>query len=164
VRTGTLPAGDARSEGARPAGGFTLIELLVVLTIIGLILALIPGFMLRSQPGLDLEVAARAIADGLRQTRSQALLSNREQVFSIDVEQRLFRAGGERPLKQLDRKIELSLYTARAEQIDDLSGQIRFFPDGSSTGGAIGLSLDEQGAEVSVDWLTGQVAIGDATP
>lgn len=164
MRIGTSPAGDAGPARAGRAGGFTLIELLVVLTIVGLILALVPGFMLRRQPGLDVEVAARAIADGLRQTRSQAMLTNREQVFTLDVEARLFRAGGDRPLKQLDREIELQLYTAQAELIDALSGQIRFFPDGSSTGGAIGLRLHEQGAEVSVDWLTGQVAIGDAAP
>ena len=84
--------------GAGRSGGFTLLELIVVLAIIGLVLALIPGFMLRSQPGLDVEVAARALADGLRQTRSQAMVGNREEVFSLDVEQRLFRAGRGQPL------------------------------------------------------------------
>ena len=56
--------------------GFTLLELLVVLAIIGLVVALVPGFMLRSQPQLDLQVAARAIADGMRQTRSEAVVRN----------------------------------------------------------------------------------------
>ena len=44
------------------ARGFTLLELLVVLAIIGVVLAFIPGFVLRSQPGLDVDVAARSIA------------------------------------------------------------------------------------------------------
>jgi general secretion pathway protein H len=136
----------------------------VVLAIVALVLALIPGVMLRSQPGLDVEVAARALADGLRQTRSQAMLSNREEVFSLDVEERLFRAGRSQPLKQLDRAIELQLYTAEAELLDAKTGRIRFFPDGSSTGGAIGLSLGEQQSRVSVDWLTGHVAIERAAP
>jgi general secretion pathway protein H len=135
-----------------------------VLAIVGLVLALVPGVMLRTQPGLDVEVAARALADGLRQTRSQAMLSNREEVFSLDVEERLFRAGRSQPLKQLDRAIELQLYTAQAELLDARSGSIRFFPDGSSTGGAIGLSQGGQQTQVSVDWLTGHVAIEHAVP
>jgi general secretion pathway protein H len=141
-----------------------VLELIVVLAIIGLVLALVPGLMLRSQPGLDIEVAARALADGLRQARSQAMVSNREEVFSLDVEARLFRAGRDQPLKQLDPAVQLHLYTAQAELIDAASGRIRFFPDGSSTGGAIGLSLGEQQSQVSVDWLTGHVAIERAAP
>lgn len=144
--------------------GFTLIELLVVLAIVGLVLAMIPGFMLRSQPGLDVEVAARAMADGLRQARSQAVLSNRDQVFALDVDARQFRAGRDQPLNQLDRHLELRLYTAQAELLDAARGQIRFFPDGSSTGGAIGLNLHDQEVEVRVDWLTGQVEIARAAP
>ena len=150
--------------GAASVRGFTLIELLVVLAIVGLVLALIPGFMLRSQPGLDVEVAARAIADGLRLARSQAMLSNRDQVFALDVEERQFRAGRDQPLNQLDRDLQLRLYTAQAELLDATRGQIRFFPDGSSTGGAIGLNLDDQEVEVRVDWLTGQVEIARAAP
>jgi len=148
----------------RRSNGFTLLELIVVLAIVGLVIALVPGLMLRSQPGLDVEVAARALADGLRQTRSQAMVSNREEVFSLDVEERLFRAGRSQPLKQLARTLELHLYTAQAELIDAQSGRIRFFPDGSSSGGAIGLSLGEQQSRVSVDWLTGYVAIDRADP
>lgn len=151
-------------SGPASARGFTLIELLVVLAIVGLVLALIPGFMLRSQPGLDVEVAARAIADGLRQARSQAMLSNRDQVFALDVDERQFRAGRDQPLNQLDRNLELRLYTAQAELLDATRGQIRFFPDGSSTGGAIGLNLDDQEVEVRIDWLTGQVEIARAAP
>jgi general secretion pathway protein H len=150
--------------GLASTRGFTLIELLVVLTIVALVLALIPGFMLRSQPGLDVEVAARAIADGLRQARSQAMLGNRDQVFALDVDERRFRAGRDQPLHQLDRTLELRLYTAQAELLDAASGQIRFFPDGGSTGGAIGLNLDDQEVEVRVDWLTGQVEIARAAP
>jgi general secretion pathway protein H len=151
------------TSGSRPCG-VTLLELIVVLAIVGLVLALIPGLMLRGQPGLDVMVAARAVADGLRQTRSQAMLGNREEVFSLDVEQRLFRAGRDQPLKQLDRAIELHLHTAAAELTGSESGQIRFFPDGSSTGGAIDLARGDLHSQVRVDWLTGQVEIARAAP
>ena len=143
--------------------GFTLLELLVVLAIIGVVLAFVPGFMLRGQPGLDVDVAARAIADALRQARSHAVLENREQLFALDVEERLFRIGTQRARVQMDKNIEVTFQTARPEVMSETIGQIRFFPDGSATGGRIGLTLDGRHVEVVVDWLTGLVSVNHAT-
>jgi general secretion pathway protein H len=142
--------------------GFTLLELLVVLAIIGVVLAFVPGIMLRGQPGLDVDVAARAIADALRQARSDAVLQNREQLFALDVEQRLFRVGGQRAPVQIAQGFEITFQTARSEAMSENIGQIRFFPDGSATGGRIGLALDGQRVEVVVDWLTGLVSVNHA--
>jgi general secretion pathway protein H len=142
--------------------GFTLLELLVVLTIVAVVLVFVPGFLLRGQPGLDVDVAARALADALRQARSDAVLQNREQLFALDVEERLFRVGGQRAPVQIPRGIEITFQTARSEAISEKIGQIRFFPDGSATGGRIGLALDGQGVEVVVDWLTGLVSVNHA--
>jgi general secretion pathway protein H len=144
--------------------GFSLLELLVVLTIIGVVLALVPGFMLRGQPNLEVDVAARAIADALRQARSHAMMQNRDQLFALDVEQHLFRIGGQRAPVQMDKNIQVTFQTARSETIGETVGQIRFFPDGSATGGRIGLTLDGQQVEVVVDWLTGLVSVHHATP
>jgi general secretion pathway protein H len=146
------------------ARGFTLFELLVVIAIIGLVLAVVPGFLMRDPPGLQVDVAARAIADGLRQARSHAVLANREEVFALDIEGRQFRAGQGQPLKQLDKGLELGLLTARSELLAADAGQIRFFPDGSSTGGRIAIARAEIRAEVAVDWLTGEVSIHGAAP
>lgn len=145
------------------ARGFTLLELLVVLAIIGFVLAFVPGFMLRSQPGLDLEVAARAIADALHRARGHAMLHNRDQLFSLDVEERLFRIAGERTPVQMAKSIEVTFQTARSELMSEKIGQIRFFPDGSATGGRIILALDGRHAEVVVDWLTGLISVNHAT-
>jgi general secretion pathway protein H len=143
--------------------GFTLLELMVVLAIIAVILAFVPGFMLRSQPGLDVEIAARAIADALRQARSHAVVQNRDQLFALDVEERLFRVGGQHAPVQIDKSIEVTFQTARSEAISETIGQIRFFPDGSATGGRIGLTLDDRHVDVVVDWLTGLVSVNHAT-
>jgi general secretion pathway protein H len=143
------------------ARGFTLLELLVVMAVIGLVLALMPGFLFRDQPAIDLENAARAVADGLRQTRSRAMLENRAQTFALDVASRRFRPGDGQPLRQLDRAIALSLLTARSEAIGDVIGRIRFFPDGSATGGRVRLALEGHEAEVRIDWLTGDVVIDE---
>ena len=60
--------------------------------------------------------------------------------------------------------LEISLFTARSERLGPNSGAIRFFPDGSSTGGRLTLSTERLGMAVDVDWLTGKVRIleGDA--
>jgi general secretion pathway protein H len=40
-------------------------------------------------------------------------------------------------------------------------GSIRFFPDGSSTGGSISLASGRETHTVVVDWLTGRVRISE---
>ena len=158
-----LQAVDGIAAARAAERGFTLLELMVVLLIIGLLLVLVPGHLWRSQPGLEVKVAARALADGLRQTRSDALASNRELVFTLDVAGHSFRPGQDHPLEPLDGAIQLGLDTARSEVVDGGRGQIRFFPDGSSTGGRIRLGMQAQQAQVTVDWLTGQIAIADVS-
>jgi general secretion pathway protein H len=144
--------------------GFTLLELLVVLTIVAVVLAFVPGFMLRGQPGLSVHVTARELADALRLARSHAMAQNRDQLFALDVEQHLFRIGGQRAPVQMNKEIEVTFQSARSEAVSESIGQIRFFPDGSATGGRIGLSQDGQHAEVVVDWLTGLVSVNHAAP
>jgi len=146
----------SRSSGQR---GFTLLELLVVLAIIGFTLSLIPGFILRDGASAVMDRAISAVADGLRNARSQAVLQNREYLFAIDVEKRQFRAGVQAIPVQISGDIDLRLVTARSEQSGASSGRIRFFPDGSSTGGRIVLTNEGGQREVEVDWLTGEISV-----
>lgn len=146
------------------ARGFTLFELLVVILIIGLVLAAVPGFLIRDSERVELEAATRALAAGLRESRSEALLSNREQVFALDVETRRFRVAAGQPLRQLDSDTVLRFTTARSGVIAPTAGTIRFFPDGSATGGRIRLARDGLQAGVQVDWLTGEITIDAVGP
>lgn len=144
--------------------GFTLFELLVVILIIGLVLAAVPGFLIRDSDRVELEAATKSLAAGLREARSEAVLSNREQVFALDVETRRFRIAKGQPLRQLDADLALRFTTARSGVLAPATGTIRFFPDGSATGGAIRLARDGLQAAVRVDWLTGEVAIDAVRP
>jgi general secretion pathway protein H len=63
---------------------------------------------------------------------------------------------------QIAKGFEITFQTARSEAMSEKIGQIRFFPDGSATGGRIGLALDGQRVEVAVDWLTGLVSVNHA--
>lgn len=154
ARTRTSPAGRCAQDR-----GFTLLELLVVLVIIGLTVSLIPGFLLRDSPSAILDRAVGSVADGLRTTRSQAVLDNRENVFAIDVESRQFRAGPSAIPVQIGGDIPLQLLTAQSERSGETSGRIRFFPDGSSTGGRIVLGSADDRREIEIDWLTGDILV-----
>ena len=64
-------------------------------------------------------------------------------------------------LPALPKDIELKLFTAQSEILSDTRGGIRFYPDGSSTGGRITVASGERKYLVDVDWLTGRVSITD---
>lgn len=144
----------------RACRGVTLFELLLVLSILALIITFTVPMLLRS-PSAELRAHAQAIAAGLRRTRDLALTHNRPTAFVVDVNARRFAMGGGRPPYQLPNSVNLVLYTARSELRHESKGAIRFFPDGSSTGGRITLETEKRRYLVDVEWLTGRVRIFD---
>jgi general secretion pathway protein H len=145
-------------ESLRPTAGFTLIELLVVLGILALVLAaalpLLPGAADRTA----LRTAAGEIAAGLRETRSLALARGHSAAFTLDTARRAYRVSDGTVWHALPANVETELFTAAQEQLDDVIGDIRFYSDGSSTGGGIRLVQGRIGDEIRVDWLTGRVS------
>ena len=109
----------------------------------------------------DLKAAARSLAAGLRTAQSTAMATRRDALLTVDMESREYLASGEREAHTLPKSIELKLYTAQTEVISERRGSIRFYPDGSSTGGRITVASGERKYLVDVDWLTGRVAINE---
>lgn len=141
------------------AKGFTLIELLVVLLIMSLLLVAAPIAFDRVLPGLQVRSDARDLANALREARSRAIHGNREVTVSVDVEGRSYRLDGDGRPESFSDGIAVTLKTAASEVTGPDTGRIRFFPDGTSTGGLV--SLDRQGRvyEIEVDWLYGRVRV-----
>jgi general secretion pathway protein H len=133
--------------------------LLVVLVIAGLILTVTPPLFSRAMPGTQLKGAARQITSALKFARSHAVVTQQETQFRLDVEQRFFEVSGRNKQISLPEDLEYRLFTARAEQINDSVGAVRFYPDGSSTGGRITLAYGDREYHVNIDWLTGHVKI-----
>ena len=75
-----------------------------------------------------------------------------------------------KPIRRPEKKtvnipdeIEMYVYTAESEVPDESSGSIRFFSDGSSTGGWVKLVQGEKIWKINVNWLTGEIALVEGT-
>jgi len=139
--------------------GFTLIEILVVLAIMVVLAAVVAPFGARPRERAALAKDAREIAEALRLTRSRAIVTNRPMVFLVDVRQRLYRAGGATVPASWPSGTRLALTTTEDQELSDAVGTIRFYPDGSSTGGGVAIAGAGGRYYVLVDWLTGGVTI-----
>jgi general secretion pathway protein H len=144
------------------ASGMTMIEILVVLSIMAIGAAIVvPMVGGTGASSGDLRSAARQIAAGLRHARSEAIAQRRETVLTLDLEKRSFRVAQEPREIALPEKVEIKLFTAQSDLVNERQGAIRFFPDGGSNGGRVTVASGERKYEVDVDWLTGRVAILD---
>jgi general secretion pathway protein H len=148
------PNGSARS-------GFTLIEMLVCLAILAMLMAVFVPVGSGSRARAQLASSAHELAIALRETRDLALTTSRTETFAIDLSKRVYRAGEHVAARGLDRDIAVTLVTADGDKPSATNGGIRFFGDGSSTGGIVRLSLDKRRLDILVDWLTGRVSVAD---
>jgi len=147
-----VPAIPAKTGSA----GFTLVEMLVVLSILAFVAAFAVPQLSRGSEGMRLDTAALEIAAALRATRAAAITGNRQTALVIDVERRTYESSVVRPRSFASDIVAKLTYAApiRSESSD---GGFRFFPDGSSTGGELMLSLRGKQAKLCIDWLTGIV-------
>ena len=143
------------------AAGVTLLELLIVLAIMALGAAMVMPMLGSGVSNTELRSAARQLASGLRLARSEAVAQRRETFLVLDVAGRRFKVDRDVQEHALPHAVELKLFTAQNDLVDEKVGSIRFYPDGGSNGGRITVGSGERKYEVDVDWLTGRVAILD---
>jgi general secretion pathway protein H len=136
--------------------GNTLIEMLVVLGLIALLLSLaLPAGTQRRSRGLDSE--AMKIVAMLKAARMGAISKNVETVFEADLLQRSLSATGAGQRLQLSGDTALSMLTA-SQEVQSGRGAIRFFPDGSSSGGSVKLVQGRRSTAINIHWLTGRIS------
>jgi general secretion pathway protein H len=149
--------------------GYTLIELLVVLSIMAGLFAVVPPLFSSASSANEVRAISRQMTAVLRQARSNAVAVRAPIDFTLDLEQRRYQLP-DRPPVQLPADLELTMITGESELRGKGRGAIRFFADGSSTGGRITLSSSNHVRQLDVEWLSGRVtatelpSVGDATP
>ncbi len=143
----------------RSVRGFTLLELLVVMGLLALVFAVALPNMQGRIGSLEVKRAARDVASALRLAHSRAMSQSEEALFTLNATSREFTVSGREGAKTLPQHIDIKFLAARSEQQGEETSSIRFYPDGSSTGGRLVLSSGATSLAVDVNWLTGRVKI-----
>lgn len=158
------PATAVRRFGAPHRNrGLTLVEAIVVVALIAVGIAATAFAVSGSLDSQRIEAAGRDLVAALRYTRGKAIVARAPKALELDVEARTYQAPEREPV-ELPRGMEMRLLTAAMEQTGETSGRIRFYPDGSSTGGRIKLVRGGRAWDVEVAWLTGEVRMREGRP
>ncbi|MCQ8180001.1 GspH/FimT family pseudopilin [Methylomonas sp. SURF-1] len=162
-----LPAQDTAPSFAfrhprRACAGFTLIELVVVLLVAVLGFAALGGSIGSGNKTTQLQALARDLASALRYAHGQALATQQQTSVAIDLRNNSYQISNRDKVYTFAEEVDVSLVIAEEEFGADQIGSIRFFGDGSSTGGRITLEWGNQLRRIDVNWITGEVRISDA--
>ncbi len=139
---------------------------MLVIVLIAAISGLTLGLLGVGRSGTQLRDATHTLATELRYTRSRALTTGEPQRFEMDIDKRTWTAAGNHH-GTLPAALKVTFDSVRQEQTTARAAAIRFFPDGSATGGRISLRTKGVGWRVDVRWLTGEVSqtrLPDAPP
>jgi general secretion pathway protein H len=142
------------------ARGFTLLEMLAVILLIGIAAAAVSISVTQGLASARINAASSELAGALRATRAQAIVRGQEENFDVDTHADTYRNVKQQDVR-LPKGLRLSITSAKDDQPNDHTGRIRFFPDGSSTGGRITLQSGKRQWHVNVSWLTGEVRVVD---
>lgn len=139
--------------------GFTLIELVVALGMAMLLAATVPVAISKLQESTEYRSTVRQILAGLKGARVDAARSGHSVPFTVNLEQRSFGVG-DRLNERIPPSLDIRLILAEREMsVGDGLGMIRFYPDGSATGGTIELRrASGGGVRLRVDWLLGRIS------
>ncbi len=143
---------------ANKAGGFTLIELSVVLLIVVIGFAAVGSNISSGNQSTQLKATVRDLVSALRYARAQALISHQEVSLVINLAENTYQLSNRDKNYAFSDDIDVTLLIAQ-DEFKDESGQLRFYADGSSSGGKITLELGELTEIIQVNWLTGKIEI-----
>ena len=137
--------------------GFTLLELLVAITIAAVVLGVSTPATMRMYSSMQYQGAVKDVVSILTSARYAAISKGDAQDVLVKPD------SGELALNKSVQKmpsaVKLEVVSARELNRPGV-GVIRFYTDGSSSGGVVKLRHDRgMAVEVQVDWLLGRVSL-----
>ncbi len=145
----------------KQARGFTLIELTVVMLIVVLGFSVIGTNISSGNQSSQLKAISRDLASALRYARGQALISHDEIAVAINLADNTYQVSNRDKVYHFSDEIDVTLVIAQEEFEGEEIGHLRFYADGSSSGGRITLEWGNLVNKVDVNWLSGKVEITD---
>jgi general secretion pathway protein H len=146
--------------------GFTLLELTVVLLIVGISTALVVPAIDSGITSREVRRAARQIASTMLHVRGEALARGRPMAMLIDVPENTIETVGGGRWAELTERAVIEGVGGGAREVGDQQFEVRFFPNGSTSGAAVVLSSRGDRTRnrllVELDPLIGSVRVGDA--
>ena len=139
--------------------GFTLLELLVSLAILALVSAIaLPS--LSRQPVSKVDSAAALIKSILVKARERSIALNEDVYVELDFSRRLITGF------ETSAPLPTDIYIRSTSEASGADGvaRIRFFPDGSSSGGSIVISHQNRTVELHINWVTSDVLLTPSSP
>lgn len=106
-----------------------------------------------------LQSAARDMVSALRYAKGEALIAHKEITVDLDLNENTYSVSGREKIFTIPETIALTVVTAQEELSGTGMASIRFFPDGSSTGGRIKLEKNAAIWQIDINWLTGQIEL-----
>ena len=151
------PVGALNVFPASNTAGFTLLELIIAIAVAALVLGVSAPAMQRLYQSSQYHGAVNDVVDLLSSARYTAIRNGTNIDVLVYPETRTIAAGSKE--RQLPDNLQLEVVGAR-ELNRDGAGVIRFYADGSSSGGNVRLQSDSGvWVQVDVDWLLGRVTL-----
>ena len=137
--------------------GFTLLEILIVMVMIVVIMSFFTSNMMKSLDKAKIRAASKDLVSAMRYTRGQAVVKHEQKTIVFNVKEKTYKAPRKKTVK-IPEAMEMYVYTAESDIANDSVGSIRFFSDGSSTGGWVKLVYGDKIWKINVNWLTGEIS------
>ncbi|MCP4182989.1 MAG: type II secretion system protein [Hyphomicrobiales bacterium] len=143
--------------------GFTLAEMLVAMTLISLSASIAYITYQKNSSDAHLDRTSKQIIRFLRSARIHAVLTQTDQLISINLKERRFTSTVKADVVLVPEELQMRItaadgQTSKNSTSADNEVGIRFFAVGGSTGATIVIGSQQTWNRVSVDWITAKVS------